>query len=123
MPTTPTMTEILSDIFIKGIARSLKRGKQVRRRLPCGGLVHIDRPLPFLVLFRHPTAQPDYATADFVKAEAAYIIARQEQTPELRNMIRAIARAMTDEFGAFMILEIFAAPDMAAADSPTFRVL
>jgi uncharacterized protein (TIGR02421 family) len=117
------MTETISDLFIKSIVRSLKRGKQVRRRLPDGGLLHIDRPLPFLVLYRHPAGQPDHATADFVKAEAAYIIAREEQTPELRQLVLEIASAMSDEFGAFMVLELFAAPDNAAPDSPTFRVL
>ncbi|PVY40503.1 uncharacterized protein (TIGR02421 family) [Pontibacter virosus] len=117
------MTDTISDIFIKGIVRSLKRGRQVRRRLPDGGLLHIDRPLPFLVLYRHPAGQPDHATADFVKAEAAYIIAREEQTPELRQLIGEIAKAMADEFGAFMVLELFAAPDTRPSDSPTFRVL
>jgi uncharacterized protein (TIGR02421 family) len=85
--------------------------------------VHIDRPLPFLVLFRHPAGAPDHATADFVKASASYIIAREEQTPELRLLIREVVKAMTAEFGAFMLLEVFAAPDSAAADSPSFRVL
>ncbi|MHC2990355.1 hypothetical protein OB13_01665 [Pontibacter sp. HJ8] len=117
------MTDTLSDSFTKSIVKSLKRGKQVRRRLPEGGLVHIDRPLPFLVLFRHPAHAPDHATADFVKASASYIIAREEQTPELRLLIREIVKAMTAEFGAFMLLEVFAAPDSTAADGPTFRVL
>ncbi|EJF09064.1 hypothetical protein O71_17086, partial [Pontibacter sp. BAB1700] len=47
------MPDTISDIFIKGIVRTLKRGRRVRRRLPAGGLLHIDRPLPFLVLYRH----------------------------------------------------------------------
>ncbi|MBD1397454.1 DUF1704 domain-containing protein [Pontibacter sp. JH31] len=117
------MTEAITDVFIKSVTRTLKRGRQVRRRLPDGGLLHIDRPLPFLVLFRHPAGQPDHATADFVKAEASYIIAREEQTPGIRLLVREIAKVMADEFGAFMVLELFAAPDIAAADSPTFRVL
>ncbi|WP_018476389.1 flavohemoglobin expression-modulating QEGLA motif protein [Pontibacter roseus] len=117
------MTDSISDSFIQDIVRSLKKGKKVRRRLPEGGLVHLDRPLPFLVLFRHPSGAPDHATANFVKAEAAYIIAQEGQTPELRTLIREIAKAMSDEFGAFLVLEIFAAPAIAAADSPTFRVL
>ena len=117
------MIDTISDIFIKSIVRSLKRGRQVRRRLPEGGLLHIDRPLPFLVLYRHPAGQPDHATADFVKAEAAYIIAREEQTPELRQLVGEIAKAMADEFGAFMVLELFTAPGNSTAASPTFRVL
>jgi uncharacterized protein (TIGR02421 family) len=116
------MIEDITDIFIKRIGHSLKRGKQVHRRLPQGGLVYIDRPLPFLVLFRHPAGKPDHATADFVKANASYIISHEEQTPQLQELVRVIAEEMTDQFGAFMVLELMAAPagDPAA---PLFKVL
>ncbi|WP_187263412.1 flavohemoglobin expression-modulating QEGLA motif protein [Pontibacter beigongshangensis] len=116
------MTETIPDTFIKSAVGSLKRGRKVRRRLPDGGLLHIDRPLPFLVLFRHPAGKPDYATADFVKAEASYIIAKEEQTTELATLIKEITSAMSAKFGAFMILELFAAPS-AAPDVPLFQVL
>ncbi len=116
------MVEIIADLFIKSVGKTLERGKQVHRRLPGGGLVHIDRPLPFLVLFRHPTGQPDPTTADFVKTEASYIIAKEEQSPELSNLVREITRVMSAKFGAFMVLELLAAP---APDkkTPIFRVL
>ncbi|MHA6248618.1 flavohemoglobin expression-modulating QEGLA motif protein [Pontibacter sp. CAU 1760] len=116
------MIEEISDSFIKKVSRSLKRGKQVHRRLPEGGLVYIDRPLPFLVLYRHPAGKPDHATADFVKANASYIIAKEEQTPQLRKLVQQIASEMADQFGAFMILEVQAARTIAAA-TPLFRVL
>ncbi|WP_439880867.1 tyrosine/phenylalanine carboxypeptidase domain-containing protein [Pontibacter sp. MBLB2868] len=114
------MIESITDNFTRKIVRSLKRGKQVHRRLPDGGLVYIDRPLPFLVLFRHPEGEPDHATADFVKANAAYIIADQEQTEELRNLVQEIAKAMADKFGAFMLIELMAAPE---PDAPLFKIL
>ncbi|TXK33739.1 DUF1704 domain-containing protein [Pontibacter qinzhouensis] len=116
------MTEAITESFIKSVVGSLKRSRQVRRRLPDGGLLHIDRPLPFLVLFRHPAGKPDHATADFVKAEAAYIIAKEEQTAELALLVKEIAKAMSEKFGAFMILELFAAADHTP-ETPLFRVL
>ncbi|MEJ8802562.1 flavohemoglobin expression-modulating QEGLA motif protein [Pontibacter sp. H249] len=114
------MIESITDSFIRRITRSLQRGKQVHRRLPDGGLVYIDRPLPFLILFRHPAGKPDHATADFVKATASYIIATQEQTESLRRLVQSIAKAMADEFGAFMIIELMATQD---AQAPVFRIL
>ncbi|MFT2009659.1 flavohemoglobin expression-modulating QEGLA motif protein [Pontibacter sp. 13R65] len=116
------MTETITENFIKSAVGTLKRGRQLRRRLPEGGLLHIDRPLPFLVLFRHPAGKPDYATADFVKAEASYLIAHEEQTPELAMLLKEIAKAMSAKFGAFMILELFAAPS-SAPEAPLFQVL
>ncbi|ARS37063.1 flavohemoglobin expression-modulating QEGLA motif protein [Pontibacter actiniarum] len=116
------MIESITDSFIQKITRSLKRGKQVHRRLPQGGLIYIDRPLPFLVLFRHPAGQPDHPTADFLKANAAYIISHEERTEELRPLVQSIAKSMADKFGAFMIIELMAAPT-SAADVPLFKVL
>ncbi|QCR24018.1 flavohemoglobin expression-modulating QEGLA motif protein [Pontibacter sp. SGAir0037] len=116
------MIETISDKLIKSIVQTLHNGKKVRRRLPEGGLVYIDRPLPFLLIFRHPAGQPDFATADFVKAEASYIIAREEQSPELAVLVREIARVMSAAFGAFMIIEVLAAT-ASSAETPLFKVL
>ncbi|TPE45576.1 flavohemoglobin expression-modulating QEGLA motif protein [Pontibacter mangrovi] len=116
------MIESITDSFIRKITRSLKRGKQAHRRLPNGGLLYIDRPLPFLVLFRHPAGHPDHATADFLKANASYIISHQERNEELRPLVQSIAKAMADEFGAFMIIELMAAP-ADTSEVPLFKVL
>ena len=114
------MIESITDNFIKKITKSMKRGKQVHRRLPDGGLVYIDRPLPFLFLFRHPVGKPDHATADFVKASASYIISSQECTDELQPLVQSIAKAMSDKFGAFMVIELMAAQE---AQAPLFKIL
>ena len=37
----------------------IERGTQVRRRLPPNGRIHIDRQLPFLVLYRPHDGRPD----------------------------------------------------------------
>ena len=116
------MIESITDKFIKKVTGSLKRGKQVHRRLPQGGLLYIDRPLPFLVLFRHPSGQPDHTTSDFLKANASYIISHQERTDELRPLVQSIAQSMADKFGAFMIIELMAAA-ADTADLPLFKVL
>ncbi|MFD2513972.1 flavohemoglobin expression-modulating QEGLA motif protein [Pontibacter locisalis] len=113
------MAESITEDFIRKIKRSLKRGKRIHRRLPDGGLVYIDRPLPFLVLFRHPKEQTDHPTADFVKANASYIISNQGQTEELRKLVQEIAKTMANEFGAFMLIELMAAP---APDEPLFKI-
>lgn len=117
--------ENISDTFIAAISKTLQRGKQVRRRLPDGGLVYIDRPLPFLLLFRHPKGKPDHATADFVKASASFIISHEAKTEELSKLVRQIADVMADEFGAFLILELFATPPEEAQhkDTPLFKIL
>jgi uncharacterized protein (TIGR02421 family) len=117
--------EHISDSFIKATTKTLNRGKQVHRRLPDGGLLYIDRPLPFLLLFRHPVLKPDHATANLVKASASYIISHEANTPELSKLINQIAATMADKFGAFMILELFTTPDQGSLNkhTPLFRIL
>ncbi|GAB3194939.1 uncharacterized protein (TIGR02421 family) [Pontibacter aydingkolensis] len=114
------MIESITDSFIRRVTKSLQRGKQVHRRLPDGGLVYIDRPLPFLILFRHPEGEPDYATADFVKATASYIISSHECNHQVRPLVQSIAKAMADEFGAFLIIELMASHEKEA---PMFNIL
>jgi uncharacterized protein (TIGR02421 family) len=119
------MIKHITDSFVKAINNSLKRGKQVHRRLPDGGLVYIDRPLPFLLLFRHSEVKPDHATADFVKASASYIISHNAKTEELSKLVKQIASTMAEKFGAFMIIELFAASpeETLQEETPLFKIL
>ena len=59
---------------LDGILDQLKAGRPVRRRLPGGGLVHIDRPLPFLCVYRQPQAAADAGTDRLLRGGAAYMI-------------------------------------------------
>ena len=75
----------------------------MRRDLPGGGRVHIDRPLPFLCL--HATGDGhQLAALDVATANASYLIA-----PDVRAaapLLDALGRAMLRKFGAFMVIEV-----------------
>ena len=60
--------------WVGEILDCLERGASVRRDLPGGGRVHIDRPLPFLCL--HATGDGDQLAArDVATANASYLVA------------------------------------------------
>lgn len=94
-------------------------GKRVRRVLPAGGRLHIDRPLPFLCLYRQPPHTEDVGTADLVQGEASFIIsAGGNRSPQsVTDLVSRIADAMSQKFGAFLIIEIWSAPDQDVADA------
>ena len=49
-----------------GILQSLSEGNGVREALAEGGRLHIDRPLPFLCVYRFPPERIDKGTAHLI---------------------------------------------------------
>lgn len=120
--------------FIADVRERLSNGQGVRRRLPGGGRLHMDRRLPFLVLYRERGSQKVGESSRLVVGEAAYLIApgAVELQDELRDLVTAIADAMCESFGVFLLLEVWLAREGEAAAktarakgvrAPTFRVV
>jgi hypothetical protein len=59
----------LTDQLIEDIAERIAGGKQVRRTLPPGGRIHIDRQLPFLFLYR-PSGSSEFPKCSAVSSVA-----------------------------------------------------
>ena len=64
-------TYSIPDSLINEIEDRLTKGKQVRRALPLDGRLHIDRTLPFLIIYRQPHNYSDKGTDRLVKGEAS----------------------------------------------------
>ena len=96
---------------------SLDKAQRVRCELPFGGRLHIDRPLPFLCVHREPTDREDAGTRDLIQGEASFLAATAHRNARgrLSSLVTAIVSAMTQEFGAFLIVEIWSAPDRDVA--------
>lgn len=85
----------------------------MRRGLPLGGRLHIDRQLPFLIVYRQPPDRPDFGTDRLVVGEAAYLIASgtRRLRPSLLQLVSGVVETQRKAFGAFLVIEIWAAPD------------
>jgi uncharacterized protein (TIGR02421 family) len=110
----------ISDALIATITRRLAQDKRVRRTLPHKGRLHVDRQLPFLCVNRRPQERTDAGTDQLVKGEASYLIAPgaaglHKQTS---GLVRQVVKTLANEFGAFLILELWAAPDGGKANDP-----
>ncbi len=110
----------ISPALITTICRRLSQNKRVRRTLPDRGRLHVDRQLPFLYVYRRPSDTHDLGT-DLVKGEAAYLIASAapEHRAAISKLVTSLARTMVAEFGAFLIVEVWAGPDGSKSADPS----
>ena len=111
----------ISANFIRIIRRRLAEGKQVRRTLPRWGRVAVDRPLPFLCVYRRPSRSRDRATFRLVTSEAAYLTcsAARVQQAGVEQLATAVAEIQSAQFGGFLLLEVWAGIKPNGADTVT----
>ncbi len=99
------------------VCRRVADGKPVRRKLAPWGRVHVDRPLPFLIVYRRPSARADTDTESLIVGEASYVIASgaRRSRASVSALVEGISEIQAQSFGAFLIVELWSTPD---ADIP-----
>ena len=117
MKTKTPSTDWIADELVSDVRARLQSGKRVRRTLPDGGRLHIDRPLPFLCLYRRPLSGNDNGTEQLVEGEASFLIATASKraSVDLSDLVCKLVEALSEQFGAFLIMEIWSAPDKDVA--------
>lgn len=121
--------ELISDAFVTSACQRLKEGKALRRKIAPWGRVHIDRPLPFLVVYRRPVDREDPGTDRMALGEASYLLASGDRRYRegLASLVEGIAETLSESFGAFLIIELWSAletesPPEHAPWLPGFRI-
>lgn len=99
--------EEISKEFVKIVEKRLKQGKRIRRFLPNNGLLHIDRPLPFLCVYRYPLGEDQNISSRLVKTEASHLIVSGAHGQDLSHLIFCIAKILSEKFNACLIFEIW----------------
>lgn len=114
-------SEQLADL-LGTVRKKLERGKRVMRLLPDGGRLMMDRPLPFVCIYR-AQGTPDPGMVELVRAQSAYIRSSgaPEQLPALRDLVATVAAAVTKTSKAFLIIELWAGDRSVNPD--TFKAL
>lgn len=90
-------------------ADRLTRNKVLRRRLPGGGRIHIDRQLPFLYVCRTPGPHGDHDTPRLITTEASYLIAPsgREYLANVQLLCRRIVATLREVFDRILLVEIW----------------
>ena len=117
--------------LIGRIVDRLAQGQCVRRTLPLRGRIHIDRTLPFLVVYRRPSHDVDPGTERLVKGEASYLIASGSRSlhVSLSDLVYKAVHTLASECESFLIIEVWSAPKVSLDESsdeiivkPGFRI-
>ncbi len=120
-----------AEIFAKyeaiaaAVCQRLVKNQRVRRNLPGGGRLRMDRQLPFLCLYRGE--QQDSGTHDLITTEAAYLFASSaaEHHRGLNHLCGMIRSTMQEHFGTFLLLEVWSSNDTNGPTDrqPTFKIV
>lgn len=126
----------IDDEWIDEVCERLRNDQRVRRSLPGGGLLNVDRALPFLSVYRRPVSEPDTGTERLVSAESSFLTISADKSlrKSQTRLISRIVAAMSERFGEFLIVEVWSAPNRDVIDAtdpaiveptelkPTFRI-
>jgi uncharacterized protein (TIGR02421 family) len=108
-----------SEKLLDDIAQRVEQGVHVRRALPPDGRVHIDRQLPFLIVYRPPPGSSDPALRSLVASQASYVIAPTDRSWRsfTLKLVERIARLQSGVFGGFLLVELWVQPDAGDTDT------
>ena len=106
-PSERESTEVITEIINK-----LKGGEGLLYRLPGNSLVHIDRPLPFICIYRYPEGINKSAHAKLIDTQPSFILIQQEDELLVKELLIKISEILRKRFGAMMLLEVWAASDV-----------
>ena len=112
----------IQESLIRTLRERLLENKRIRRILPEGGRLHIDRQLPFLCVYRTPPAKPDYRTSRLIVGQASYLLASgsKHQRRSVAGLVRMIVQTLAPEFGTFLVLELWSrASEQGGAVNPS----
>ncbi len=105
--------------LVETVRGRLASAKPIRRTLVGGGRLHIDRPLPFLCVYRSPADRDDRGTADLVRTQASFLIAPADYQRSA-GLVEAVVEMLTEACGACLLLEVWSSEPTSG--TPTFRI-
>jgi uncharacterized protein (TIGR02421 family) len=118
------------DSLVEVVRERLTTGQRLRRNLPGWGRLAIDRPLPFLCVYRRPTRRPDAGAYKLVTSEPSYLTASGERRQHggVEQLASAVVETQGEAFGGFLIVEVWTgkqdseSESMATEQPPSFRI-
>lgn len=105
------------------VCARLAQNRRVRRRLPGGGRLRVDRQLPFLCLHRGMVGKCGSAN-ELITTQAAYLFASDDADHHagLCYLCTAIISAMREHFGMFLLIEIWTDEQAMMSDTAPFKI-
>ena len=124
-------TYTINQAFIDQACAQLRGNGRIRYALAHGGLLNIERQLPFLCVYRRPVDRSDEETPRLIKGEASYLVVTgaPSQRRRVAAMVEEIGHVLSAGFGSFLLLEIWAGAEVEEDEAtdpeamrPMFRI-
>lgn len=89
--------------LVETICKNISENIPVNIELPKNGLLHIDKQLPFICVYRYK--ELDFYFSRLLKTQASYLIV--EETIDISHLLEAIRLISSQKFETFLILELW----------------
>jgi uncharacterized protein (TIGR02421 family) len=112
---------VLPEGLLETVRARIEEGTTLRRRLPSNGRIHIDRQLPFLVVYRQPVEHQDAGARGLVLSQASYLIATGDDAflEPLRELLEVVVQDLSAIFGAFLLVEVWTRAEPREEEAPS----
>ena len=96
----------LSEKSIKQILTKLEQEKELSCSLPGGGMLHIEKDQPYLIIYRR--RKNDAGTARIVISQASYLLIGDQDFEAYQDLLFRISDSLASEFKSYLLFEIYA---------------
>ncbi|MGB8705961.1 MAG: tyrosine/phenylalanine carboxypeptidase domain-containing protein [Gillisia sp.] len=100
----------LSSEFINQILTKLENEAQVETNLPGGGFLHLEKKLPFLLVYRKKADGEDLGTQRLVKSGASFLIIGTEEFEAYQELLYNLAEKQSASLNSYLLFEIYRGP-------------
>lgn len=96
----------LSEKSIKQILTIVDNEIEINANLPGGGILHIEKELPYLIIYRHTNKDPE--TYRFVISESSYLIIGTKDFEGYQKLLFSLSDLLSTKFKSYLLLELYA---------------
>lgn len=107
-----------ADKTIDELITKVRDGGKLRCNLPHRGKINIEKPLPYLLVYRHKKPSDDPGTVRMLLSEASYLIIGEDDFEWYRELVFRLAEALSAEYKSYLVMEIWA----GESGSHNFRI-
>lgn len=119
----------LDEELIRELCSRLREGGKLRKKLPGGQQLFIDRQLPYIFVYRRrESPMDDWGTAELITEEASFFVDHaNDGRSDAPLVVQAVARELSGSFGAFLIIEVWSGEEVALSNAlpigtPEFKI-
>lgn len=93
--------------IINRILDKINKSEPIYQTLPGKGVLKMEKPVPFLVLYRIPPDGKNDLTSKLGKTESSYLFVKDISDESFIEIIHAVSNALADKFKSFLLFEFW----------------